>query len=432
MYLQDYVIVCLAGRLNWVPFSHLLKRYSSEMKRKTLRIRKDQNDKKNEAKYMLDPKASVERLRTLLLYGHDLSVITGTHSNNVYHVMTDANGFHYVVFDFENSSYPYHLEFQFSDTTLRKLIELIYLIPFHEGEAGDSIMDLAQKLQFNSSLVQQKKPVVMIDSERQAKGIKYGKPILVLGRHCCEHVHLSALKDLHRAARGRFCSLYCLFVCLFVCLVHLLWKNINWVRVISQSVDLRGYQLRDNIKQLGEVIKMMKARQVDRIDQNPVCHCSKRMQRERVENFDTTMPVACGMCNKKKKKRKIRCEKQEEQRRLEHLQEVYAHRIAEVGNFYTDLVQDGDPYLISTLRDTIMDKETKIHTTVIQHLILQLDLFKHNVLRNFNRIGVYYHTSPELLRILAKRVINFVSRTDWSPSLNLQLQIYMWSAGGFF
>ncbi|ETO30035.1 hypothetical protein RFI_07088 [Reticulomyxa filosa] len=254
MRLWDYMILCLGGRLDWVPFSHLLKRCAREMKQDTFASKKAKRGKSQHVDSPKTPttKLWMEHFQTLLASRFDPYVILN--SSNDQHIVVDNNGVHYIVFDFEHlvtiflcGKQPYRLEFQFSDTTLRKLVEILYLIPYHEDETTESIMDLFQKM--HSPHI----PLLIDESE---KAIKYGKPILLFGPNCCKRVHLSALKDLHIAAKGRFHKyvyLRCFFflkkkMCALSQSVHLLWNDINWDDIIKQSIVAEGHNLRRQLR----------------------------------------------------------------------------------------------------------------------------------------------------------------------------------------
>ncbi|ETO22326.1 hypothetical protein RFI_14872 [Reticulomyxa filosa] len=246
--------------------------------------------------------------------------------------------------------------------------------------------------------------------------------------------------------------------------------DINWQHVIEQSVDLDGYKLREKEKELQQEIKLLQAQKQQDV---PVCYCNNEMVLEAASDcYDKAIPVICNICNKQitgmtqvwhcassinsdkhssgydiclecvekckefhQRERKwfasdLIQQKQLKKRSLEKLIDRYNHHMKEVEQFYLALVEDGDPNLVTMLRRAIQDKDTQIHTANIHSLILKSGLYKHSVLRNFNRAGVYYHISPFLLGRLASRIMDFISRSDWSPSLGEQLKIYVWSAGG--
>ncbi|ETO23595.1 hypothetical protein RFI_13585, partial [Reticulomyxa filosa] len=221
MHLWDYMLSCLGGRLDWVPFSHLLKNYSFEVSQTSPGSRRKKGwkrEQKRKASGQDGMTSSSEYLRTLLTLGYDPNAVANNDDNNpadIKHIVTDSNGMCYMVLNFEHlistmlcGKRFYRLEFQFSDMALRKLIELIYSIPYHEDETTESVMNLFQKTGSNSSFGFDAKLSVplLIDSDQSnsKKDITYGKPILVFGPNCCKNVHLSILKDLNTAAWGRF------------------------------------------------------------------------------------------------------------------------------------------------------------------------------------------------------------------------------------
>ncbi|ETO17703.1 hypothetical protein RFI_19609, partial [Reticulomyxa filosa] len=180
--------------------------------------------------------------------------------------------------------------------------------------------------------------------------------------------------------------------------------------VISQRVDLNGYQLKSRIKTLERQLEQMEK-------ELPPTHPAMHSSLNTVSFVGLTTPAE---------------QKQTEVERMKIRMHQYKLGMNEVDQFYVNLIQSGDPTLILTLRNIIKDKDSQVHTANIPSLILQLDLSKHRVLRNFNSVGMQFHTAPELLKQLAERVITFISRSDWGPSLIQQLQIYMWSAGGLY
>ncbi|ETO06922.1 hypothetical protein RFI_30470 [Reticulomyxa filosa] len=209
MNLWEYGILCLAGRSDWVPYSHLLKTYSSEMRTKTL------NRSHNEFTSSPSRVGDANRERSFSSFHARIErdsqrrLLSAYDGNNfVKNLIVDKNQIHYYMFDFENlvtstlcSKTPYRLEFEFSDTTLRKLSELIYLIPYHPDETTDERMDVLQALRAKTTSTSPVDQPVL--GPHKNGPVKYGRPVLILGSNCCKDVHLSSLKDLYVAARGR-------------------------------------------------------------------------------------------------------------------------------------------------------------------------------------------------------------------------------------